>query len=411
MQFLINLLRGEVCLEVEGAFPERFLNICAANQIPFWGLTWKSETCLQVFVTRKSYRKLGPYAERAMCKIKPLQRGGLPFFLGRFRKRYALLAGLGFCLLAVMILSNFVLDVKVTGNETVSTGRILTELRNLGVRVGVYGPSIDSSTLEHQLLLRIPELSWFTLNISGCRANVIVRERLPKPPIIDTSVPSNVVAAKAGIVTRVEVLQGAPQVATGTTVLPGELLISGVDDVEGAAGNGSTTGARYVHAMGNVYARTWYTLSAETPLTAYSKAYTGKNKTHFSLLWGEDSINFYSNGRISFDNYDKIEKTYTITLSDGFTLPIALRKETFAEYTATASAVNRSSAETYLKGVLENQLKETIGDGEILSVSYTVKEENNVLCVTLLGECQEQIGKLVEMPQAAAHMGVNPIEN
>lgn len=399
MQFLINLLRGEVWLEVEGAFPERFLNICAANNIPFWDLVWKSETCLQVRVTRKHYRLLTSYAGRAMCKITPLKREGLPFFLGRFRRRYALLVGLAICLGAVMVLSNFVLDIQVTGNNTVSTGRILTELRGLGVRVGVYGPSIDSGAIEHKLLLRIPELSWFTVNLSGCRANVIVRERVPKPKIVDVNDPSNVVATKAGIITRVEVLQGAPQVAAGATVLPGELLISGVDDVESAAGDGSSTGARYLHAMGNVYARTWYTLSAETPLTAYSKQYTGEKKSRYSLLWGEACINFYGNGRISYDNYDKIENTYSLKLPDGFTLPLSLRKESYTEYRTEKAAVNRTSAENYLKGVLDNQLKEEIGSGEILHMSYTAKEENNVLCITLLGECEEQIGTLVEMPQ------------
>ena len=44
MQAFINRLQGRVRLEIEGAYPERFLNICAANGLPFWGLVYQSET-------------------------------------------------------------------------------------------------------------------------------------------------------------------------------------------------------------------------------------------------------------------------------------------------------------------------------------------------------------------------------
>ena len=38
---LVNALRGSVRLEVEGAFPERFLNLCAQRGILFWNVEWK----------------------------------------------------------------------------------------------------------------------------------------------------------------------------------------------------------------------------------------------------------------------------------------------------------------------------------------------------------------------------------
>ena len=38
MQKIINFFRGSVLYTVTGAFPERFLNLCAPNAVPFWGL-------------------------------------------------------------------------------------------------------------------------------------------------------------------------------------------------------------------------------------------------------------------------------------------------------------------------------------------------------------------------------------
>ena len=48
MQKLINFLRGSVRLEVTGAFPERFLNLCAQAGIGFWELEWPDGTTLRL---------------------------------------------------------------------------------------------------------------------------------------------------------------------------------------------------------------------------------------------------------------------------------------------------------------------------------------------------------------------------
>ena len=37
---MVNALRGSVRLEVSGAFPERFLNLCAQRGIVFWNVEW-----------------------------------------------------------------------------------------------------------------------------------------------------------------------------------------------------------------------------------------------------------------------------------------------------------------------------------------------------------------------------------
>ncbi|MGI6497329.1 MAG: sporulation protein YqfD [Oscillospiraceae bacterium] len=405
MQSLVNRLQGQVYLEVEGAYPERFLNICAANSLPFWGLTHQSETCLRVKMTRKHYKRLPPFAERAMCTVTPLRQSGLPYFLGRFRRRYAFLVGAGICLLSLFVFSRFIIDIEVIGNESVSADRILTELKEAGFRSGVYGPAIDVSLLAHQVLLEMPELSYCNINISGCRATVIVRERISKPDIVDLRTPANVVATKAGMITRIETLEGTPKVMIGSTVLPGELLISGVDDIESAAKDGSSVGTRMLHAMGNVYAKTYYKRSAQTLLTSSAKAYTGEEKRRFSLLLGGSRINFHTNSRISYDNYDKIEMIHWLALPFDLTFPLGLQIETYTEYALRETDVNQASAEAYLQSALLAGVKEELGDGELLNHSFESEVRDGVLTVTLLCECEEQIGKIVELPVESGAKG------
>ena len=89
MHKLINFMRGSVRLEVTGAFPERFLNLCAQRGVQFWGVEWREDRVLRITVTRRDLRRAEALGERASCQVTRRKTGGVPFFLARFRKRYA----------------------------------------------------------------------------------------------------------------------------------------------------------------------------------------------------------------------------------------------------------------------------------------------------------------------------------
>ena len=50
------------------------------------------------------------------------------------------------------------------------------------------------------------------------------------------------------------------------------------------------------------------------------------------------------------------------------------------------------------QGVLEERLAGYVEDGDILSKEITSKKAGDLLVVTLLAECEEQIGKFVDAP-------------
>ena len=58
------------------------------------------------------------------------------------------------------------------------------------------------------MLLRIPKLQWLTVQQSGMCARVVVRERPDKAPVLDRKVPTDVIASRAGVLTRVEAVAG-----------------------------------------------------------------------------------------------------------------------------------------------------------------------------------------------------------
>lgn len=398
MQKWINFLRGSVQVEVTGAFPERFLNLCAQEGIGFWGLETPDSHTLRLRVSRWDVKRLEPLGRRVMCEITVQARSGMPFFLARFRRRYALLLGLALSLCAVGVLSQFILTVDVQGNETVPTAVILEEMRRLGVRPGVYGPSIQENQVCNEALLDLKDLAWISVNLHGTRAEILVRERSPKPEIVDESVPAHVVADGSGIITQMEVHSGQALFQEGDTVVEGEVIISGIVDLPEPAYSGIDLGTMTVHAAGKVYARTWRTLSAVLPLEADVKEYTGAEISRWSLTIFGHRLQFFKNGGISYERYDKIKNNHTLTLPGGREMPLTLAEETVREYDVRAASIDAEAGEKLLRERLEERLAEWMQEreGEVLQTDFTAVRQNGLLTVTLVAECSEQIGKTVE---------------
>lgn len=397
MQALINFLRGSVRISITGAFPERFLNLCAQKAVAFWQLEWVDANTLRLRIARKDVKFLRTIAERTGCDLNLERRAGVPYFLARFRKRYALLVGFALALATACVLSRFILTIEVTGNSRVSTAAILSELQRQGVTIGTYGPSINERDVSHAILITLKDLSFLSINLHGTRAEVIVREADPAPTLVDENIPTDVVSTATGIITQMEVLAGEAKFKEGDTVLTGETLISGVVDIKEPAYSTGDLGVMLVHAQGRVYARTWRTIRSTIPLQAEIKSYTGREKNRYSLTLLGHRINFYGNGGISFPEYDKISKKQTLILPGGMVLPVTFSRETYRDYTTVETPLNADAAEALLKTDLQQALQNAVGDGKVLRTDYSTVRENGFLTVTILAECSEQIAKEVPM--------------
>lgn len=399
MQRLTNWMAGYAEVRAEGAFPERLLNLCAQNRLPFWGLRWESETALTLIVRLRDAGRLETYAERAMCDLTVRSRRGFAAALLRWRRRWGFALGVTLAFLAVTVLSRFVLVVEVTGNEQIPAAVILSELQRLGVKPGAYGPGLDRTALANEALLSLPELSFMAINLHGTRIEVVVREAEPTPELLDERVPADVVAAADGIIEEIYAAAGQAVFKEGDTVARGEVLISGDVELRRPEGSDYDMGRLVVRASGEVTARTWRTMKASIPLSAQVKTYTGAEKRFFSarVLWG--TLDFFRNSGISYEKYDKITKTAPLTLF-GKTLPFGVTTVTAREYTLSERALDGEAARAMLEEELLRRLGEVMAerDGQILRTDFAAAMENGVLTVTMLAECREQIGETVERP-------------
>ena len=402
MQKAVNFLRGSVRLEVSGPYPERFFNICAAENLGFWAVQRVDGTTVRLTVPRRERKRAAALGRRCMSEVRPVRERGLPEFLLRFRRRYGMLAGLFLALMAAVVLSRFVLVVEVTGNETVPTAAILAELREAGFGVGSYGPRVDERAVSNRVLLRMEELGFLSINLHGVRAQVVVREAARAPEVADPGAAADIVAARDGYVLDVDALAGEARVQPGQAVLAGEVLISGLVTCESGDGSGNIASSYQVAAKGRVWAQTRRTYTARTPLTAWGKAYTGRERTRWSLRILDQCVKISAKAFQPFENYDTIIEVSSLTLKSGLTLPVALVKTVCAEYVPEARAVTEESAEAYLRAELTRRLNEALGDGgEVLDLTWSADRTGDALTVTVEAVCREEIGRTVPLSPAA----------
>ena len=396
----VKLLRGSVCVRAKSAYPERMLNLCSARGIEFWDVRWIDDTALSFCVARGDLRALRRAAEGCGAEVSIERTAGTPFFFARLRRRHALFAGGILCAALLLVNSLFIWDFEVTGNETVPTETILHALREHGVHRGTFIYSFRSQDICNRVLPELKDLCWVAVNVRGCKAYVQVRERVRAPERVNESEPTNVIAAKPGLITKVRALDGEKRVLPGTSVQQGQLLIAGVVDTGGTEKPSVTT--RFLAGKGEVWARTWYDLTVRVPLTYEKKVYTGKEKRSHTLIWGENRLKIGAKGSsICNVDCDKIKNQTQWTLFGLFALPVTWETETLLPYELEITPRSRADAEAQGKDVLETYHAALLGEaGSVTQRRFSTAVESDTLVVTLSAECEEQIGK--EVPIAVS---------
>ncbi len=250
---LLRLLQGYVVFVAEGGFVERFLNLCKINNISLWNVK-NDGVKVYAFTSSRDFERINLASERSAMTIKIQRKRGLRYFATRNKLRVGVVFGILCALLVTIYLSGCIWNVEVQKKDGVKVEGFTETLAELGVKPGARKSKIDILAVQDELLKRHSELLWTSLNIFGGRAELeytLVNEKTPSP---ETFTPTNIVAAKKGVVTLVECYRGNPLVKEGQFIVEGGILISGV--LTNADGTESLT-----QAMGKVFAKTDNTIT------------------------------------------------------------------------------------------------------------------------------------------------------
>ena len=381
---IYQIITGYLILSVEGAFLERFINLCTRKGIPLWNIRRLSETEISVSMSIKSFRRIRDIARKSNVKISIMRKKGLPFIVYRYRARYGIVVGMIAFAMLLWGMSGFIWSIEVDGNSALSSETITSVLYDYGFKTGILKASVNLDKIQNDVLLNVRELVWISINIKGTKALVEVKERVQKPEIVPKDQPCNIIANSSGYVEYIETLSGETQVKVGDSVLKGDILVSGIIDSR-------TEGVRIVHSQAVVKARTVRCLTATQPFNHTEKTETGKTKSKKRLNILGFHINLYFNSSIPYDNYDIIHNRKDVTLF-GLTLPLFITEERFSELTVTGRYLSLEEAEKMALADIEKQ-EETLKECTILSKEQKGSIIDNGYVLEVKYECLEDIAQ------------------
>lgn len=382
-------LSGTVTVKIIGACPEDCLSRMAAGGVRFRDFHKPDELTVSVKIAQQDIAEVRRCAKKTMCSLEFIQVSGLIPRLRAMGKRICYLPVLLALVGLVFWLQSHIWFFTVSGNETVPTEKILWVLEENGIRFFTPEDSLDMNTVKNQILEDLPELGWITINTEGGHAQVLVRERAEKPALSEDATPSNVVARKSGVISRVEVTGGTASVSEGDIVSEGELLISGISDLDKTM--------LLTRAQGEIYAHTWNPIKVKTADFLSQKAYTGRETTGYQLKIGKKTINFYKSSGISYGNYDKITESVRVSLPGGYTLPVTIRKITWREYTPSAISLEEGQAQSLLEEAALRQLRLSLTAGSVVETRLELLQEDGKFILSGVAECQEEIGTEIKI--------------
>lgn len=385
IQIFKNYLFGYVRITIEGYFIERLMNLCSNKSILMWNSKREKQTILEVNVGVKDFKKVVKLAKQAKCRVNIKQKKGIPFIFNRYRKRKIFFISLLLIIGVIAVLSNFVWNIEIVGNEKIQKDEILETLQKEGLQIGTVKSKVDTKEIINKMRLDRNDLAWVGVEIKGTNAIVKIVEADQKPEIIKEDEYCNIVAKKAGIIEKISAVNGTPLVQKGDVVKAGTPIIGGWLE-------GKFTGTRYVHANGSVQAKVWYSENVKIPLKQVVSKETGNEETKYSLRINNFTINFYKT-LSKFQKYDTIEQNKKLKLFLDFYLPIEIvqknNKELVEETINYTKEQARNKAVEEAKSKLEQQVEDK---QNILNTYINYKETEEYIEAQVIYEVLEKIG-------------------
>ena len=360
-KIVFSYIFGYVKITVEGYYIERFINICINNKILIWNIK-REKGGIKLFlnVGLQDFKKLIPISKKTKCKIKINKKRGIPFLLNKYRKRKIFGVFLCLVILAIMISSNYIWNIEIQIEENQEIEGIASNIEKAGLTVGKLKSKLDTANIIRQIRLERDDISWIGIELKGTNAIVKIVKAKEAPEIIDENDYTNIVANKSGVITKIVAQNGTAKVKVGDTVEKGTVLIEGTM-------TGKYTDMRYVHSIGEIEAKVWYTKNEKIYFKKIEKQYTNNEENRYKIKINKFEINLYKT-LSKFEIYDTIEEEKKIKIFSDFYLPMSLTKITNKEQINVEKQYSLQEAKN--EGI--KKLKEEL-DKEIESINSKLR--------------------------------------
>ena len=383
-----DLLTGFCHVRLQTASPVRILNRLQADGIPLYRPAL-SGTGLSFRCPGRDYARVCQLLQEAGIADAAVEKRGLPYFFATAGRKAGLFLFLSAFLLPALLLPHFVMEITVSGNRAVNSASIRAALAEEGVREYAFIPGLSLKEARQQLLLSQPRLCWAAVNLKGNRIEVLVKERSGSTVIRSTD-PCNIVAAADGVLCRMEVFSGKPEVSGRTAVRKGQLLVSGLSET----GTGELS---CLHASARITAElvTEKTFSVNLHETDYLPCADRQKRRELLFFNGSLPLFFPGKEADSGPFYTAEQEEHYLSAGE-FVFPLGLRTTTLTFYQARRAELTEADALVLLDRQFERYEKEELSRSAVLSSAY--RQERSGDCISRTGVYRIQTDIAREVP-------------
>ena len=383
--------RGWVRFEAEGGAPGRLLTLAAREGLPIWD-THREGVVLTAHCFAADYRKLRPLARRSGLRLHLKERHGAAFVMRRYHARPGLLAGVVVYAVLLVFLSGRIWSLDIRGLDSADEAALRGLLAEHGVAVGRAKAGVDSEAVRLDALTRLTDISWLAVNLDGCVAEVEVREMNPDETPPESTAPSNLVAARDGIILSVEVTGGAATVQVGDAVAEGGMLASGILVTERET--------LFRRSSGRVMAETEREITVRVPLTESLLLPAGDATETLELHLFGLLLPLFDNSVSGTDC--RLEEHDSLLTINEVPLPLGVRMRRYTPLAEQQVTRTAEEAEALARERLGKEEEAELKDVEVLEREITVEERDGVLILKATYRCVENIAREIPIQMETA---------
>lgn len=388
---ILKYLRGFLRIRVWGFSPERFMNLCSNKGILLWDIVREGDV-YYMNINLKGFRLLRPIVRKTGTRVAILERYGLPFFIPKLMKRKIFVSGLFLAVVFWIWSSFYVWNIEITGNYQITTDVFQTFLEENHVVIGIKKEKLDIETLEKEIRRCFPQITWASAKLSGTKLIIAIKEN--DAPIIaeeqEKTAGTDLVSEYDGTIVSIIVRNGVPKIKKGDVVEKGTILVDGKVPVY----NEDATIREYylVDADADIILEHTRNFSARLDFDYIKKEYTGREKKHYFLRFGENQLKLQQE-----DTYfvqDSLIRESRPLLFDKLSIPVYFGTKTDREYQNVEYEYTLEEAKGKLKEKIIAFI-ESLEEKGVQIIEKNVKIDTNSDSWVIYGEflVQEPVGK------------------
>lgn len=382
---------GYLGLRIRGYGAERFFNLLKSAGVAYWNLRQKKDG-YYFYMGLKDFYRIRPLLHKSHVSMRIVLREGMPFFVHRNRKRKAFAAAVLSFFALLYGMSLFIWNISFEGNRHYSRDTLLDYLAAINVRYGMAKSGISCDELEEGIRSAFPEVTWVSARVSGTRLLVKIKENEVLSVVPEAqNEPCDLIAGSSGTITRIIVRQGKAVVAPGDEVGEGEKLIAGQLSIMNDAGEVARTA--YVHADGEVYAKTFYRYEETFSQYHTVTAKTGEKRHGAGLAAGPYRVRFLV-PEFGKKSWNYVSNLTQLRLFGDFYLPVyaeKIRGEGFVTYERPYRQEEKEEEARKLQEYYQKNLMEK--GVQIIENNVKIQEDGVLWKVEGVVSGEEQIGR------------------